>query len=1392
MSLWKLRVGAESYYLAEIASGLDEYYTGAGEAPGEWTGTASPLLGLEGQVAGDDLRAVLAGLAPGTGLTPSGTQVVSHPRRVPGYDLTFSVPKSVSVLWALGDPLVQAEVTAACEAALGESLAWLEREACFVRRGTNNRELVRDPAEFGTRRMVTEGFVAARFPHRTSRLGDPHLHWHVLVANTARGIDGRWTALDGTALYQAQRPTGVLFQTAMRRELTQRLGLEWGPMHNDSAEIAGIPARLLREFSQRHDQIADWLDIKGRSDSQAAEDALLDTRTSKKLIADFQVLEVEWRERAEALGWGPAQLDVLLASSTAAATGADSERWTTQERAWRAGESTMVEREVGFDEWIDWLLAERVTEKSGTFTRFDLTQAVASALPVGTPIGEVERVVARALGSSAVVQVGDHWADRPLAHAPGRSVPDDRELLYTAQLLLTVERKLLNQLTDSVATGTGIMPAQVVAAATAASTLGEDQAAAVLGIASAGDRVAVMIGRAGTGKTHTLGTVRSIYETAGWDVIGLAPSARAARELEDGAGIDSTTLARHLVEQRSITATTLVVVDEAGMAGTRDLAAIVDQAVKAGAKVLLVGDDRQLPEVAHGGAFRAAEATLGDRVVELTHNRRQRHEWERQALDQLRAGNVAEAFAAYQDHGRVVLADDPADIHGIALADWLDARATGAEVLMLAGLRSEVRLLNGHARKLLTDQGLLDPTGEVEFVGRKYVTGDDVVLRRNHPDQHLATGEPFAVDNGMRGIVTSVSPDHMALRVTTGEEVLLERSYLERGWVDHAYANTIHTVQGATADDVMLVGPAGLYLESAYVALSRARERTRIYLTVNQAAEINEAHRTGIPLPTEVDRDPVDELLTRISHSAAKDLVTVDDPHADHVAMFATTVPTPELWARARHAATAEQTCGADNPAPVRAALDTATECRTHLAEGRRVRAIDRDNVGLVLGIDDAVGTCLVHFESTDGRAATRTFDWAELVVIDHPVPVDLTPTAEATLAGRRDAVGVAEQAWADALAKHGVVPGDADLYRRATHAALDQAAHQLRGDEPAWLTTWLGQRPTTPAAAAVWDDAVTQIAHHRALYTVPASEPGLGHHDDPAGTERRQTLMMRLLEDRLWLADHSVPVTTPLAHRTPASLIERQAELEHLLSTAPVDQRSFIDRITHSQLDATEMHEYLTAAMAEQSARRDWILANWPHLIELEQVTTLIAAQAPLAHWPTAQPPEVQQALATLRGLAEDVETRENQTLAEIDEAERAADPVHRLEARSRHLLALAGRVVGDEAHAVEAELAKVTTELRTARQTKRVDRTFDRYRKSPWGQARETRIQTLAADTLTNQPEWLIDELAKLHTAGQLAALSPEALKAHVVAKASTLDGGTAAAMPGAPKPVEISPAM
>ena len=383
-----------------------------------------------------------------------------------------------------------------------------------------------------------------------------------------------------------------------------------------------------------------------------------------------------------------------------------------------------------------------------------------------------------------------------------------------------------------------------------------------------------MVGRAGTGKTHTLGTLRSLYEDAGYTVIGLAPSARAARELEAGAGIESVTIARHLVEHREIDATTIVVVDEAGMTAVRDLARVVDQVTRVGAKLVLVGDHHQLPEVAAGGAFRAALDQLGGRVVELTVNRRQQHEWEQAALDELRHGDVAAAFAAYRDHGRVVLGDDRDELRARVIADWDQLRHDGV-TLMLAGTRAEAHQLNGLARQLLADAGELDLDGEIVVGGRSVAPGEQVILRRNHPAQRLADGTPFGVDNGMRGRLARIDATGLHIELTTGEQLVLDIEYVERGWLDYGYASTVHTAQGMTCDHVLVVGPNGLYREGIYVALSRARLSAWLYATTAEAVGL-ERHDTGIALPGEPTDDLEHELLNRMHTSRAKQLATVE------------------------------------------------------------------------------------------------------------------------------------------------------------------------------------------------------------------------------------------------------------------------------------------------------------------------------------------------------------------------------------------------------------------------------------------------------------------------------------------------------------------------------------
>jgi len=1373
-AVWKLRVGAETYYLSQVASGLDEYYTGAGEAPGVWVGSGVESLGLVGEVEPADLRAVLAGLEPGTGLTPNGTTLRAHPRRVPGFDLTFSVPKSVSVAYALADCRVQHLIVTACEAALSETLAWLEREACFVRRGTNKAENREAWGEaWGTRRMVARGFVGAAYRHRTSRAGDPHLHWHVLVANLAQGLDGRWSALDGRAIYDTARTGGAVFQAAMRRELTTVLGVEWGPVHEDAAEIAGIPHGVLREFSRRHEQIAEWLEDAGEAGPAAAATAQRATRTRKQAPADFAAVEADWHARAEAAGWGPVQLEQLLASAVPAAV---RDGFVIENESWRHGVRSVTTRLVGFEEWLDWLLDHRVTAHDGTFTRHDLTRAVASALPASTSVEVVEATVQRALGTPAVVPLGDSSSQLLLASPDCRLITDDRVRTYTSRSLLALEERLVEQLARGVDAGVGVLGHGRVEAAVAASTLGIDQAAAVTSLTASGDRISVVVGRAGTGKTHTLGTVRALYENSGFTVVGLAPSARAARELEAGAGIESTTLARHLVEHRDIDASTVVVVDEAGMAAVRDLARVVDQVTRVGAILVLVGDHHQLPEVAAGGGFRAALDVLGDRLTELTVNRRQHATWEQAALDQLRHGDVTAAFAAYQTHGRVVLDDDRLALRQRAITDWNTLRTDGV-TLMLAGTRAEAHRLNLLARQTLADAGELDLDRAVMIGERSYARGEHVILRRNHRGQHLADGTAFAVDNGMRGHLTHIDAASAHITLTSGEEIVLSRDYLEAGWLDYGYASTVHTAQGVTCDHVLVVGPAGLYREAVYVAMSRARLSAWIYGTTAEAIDIAERHATGIPLPGERTENPEHELIERTHVSGAKQLVSSRDTEAARVSDLATQISVAtllDLAQRARHAENAAALKGHTNPAELRDDLDRAVTFRAHAEVGRRVRALDRDNVGHLIALDDTDGTCDVLFVNDKDRSATRTMAWSELVAIDHAGPTALTADAAATLQRITDNVERAVREWAEALASHDVEVGDADRFQRAANVACERAAHQLRADPPEWLTNWLGPRPTDGPGAAVWDDSVARFARHRAVHEIDDATPGLGPQPlDPEATEPWQQAMLHTLRDRIWLTDRQSEPQPMHATISPTAMHERRSELQALMSSAPADHRELIERLTTGSAGMPEVHEHLATAVNAQHERRDWIVANWPYVVELEQLNALISAQPALAHWPTAVPPPVRAVLDTLAGTAAPPPSREQRTLATLDQESAANDPVCQAETKIRELDQLAKRSsTSPERAAVEEALRAGRLELRRARREQRIDDVFARYGGSAHDDAIERRRLTVGYEVLTDPPDWVVEHLRRLHDDGRLGATRVDDLATRIVGAAVHLD--------------------
>ncbi|MCW2751173.1 MAG: conjugative relaxase, partial [Aeromicrobium sp.] len=930
------------------------------------------------------------------------------PRRVPGFDLTFSVPKSVSVAYALGDLLVQGAVVEAGEAAVAETLTWLEREACHVRRGTNNRHAkVTDIEMWGTRRLPGAGFVAAQFSHRTSRAGDPQLHWHVLVANTTQGPDRRWSALDGTGLYRSKRTAGVVFQAAVRRELTERLGVEWTPPVKDSCEIAGIPRKIIRLFSKRREEIKAELERLGASGPKAAEEATLATRKTKGAV-DAEGIVVRWQQDAEDAGWGQAELDILLTSAPRPA----------------------VVEEMDVDQLVA-VVGDRLIGSDSTFTRHEVAQAVAAVLPTGGAATEVDRLTAGVLAHSEIVAIHD-------PASPARATGWEQR--FTSRRLIALETEIADAITSGVAPHTGSLVPEAVAVACTVASLGTDQHDAVTRLCSQGNAIEVLVGRAGTGKTYTLAAVASAYRAAGWNTIGVAPSARAARELETGAGIASFTVPRfdHHRNDHPLSANTVVIVDETGMCGTVDLHHVITTARQAGAKVILVGDHHQLPEVQAGGGLANAIATLGERVCELTTNRRQVELWEVDALDHLRHGDVADAWDAYLTHDRVRILDDPAELHQLAVDNWWTAHTTGSDALLLAGTRSEANALNRLARDRAASERLL--TGPALTVaGRTFQAGDRVLICRNDTNQTTPSGQRIRIDNGMLGTVTVTNPEVATLdvRLRTGEIVRLDHDYLADGHLDHGYAMTIHKSQGATCDAVFVVGPAGLYREAAYVALSRARHGATLYATSRQAAEIGERdHSTGLPLPGETEHGDHD-LLTTIGRSEAKTFATTVDPTAAAVANLAE-LPLDILRDRLNRAATAEARAAASgltDPADALAALDRARHARNHLLPDRRVRALDRDNVGTIISLQDTAGDATVLFVADDGTPAVRTLAWRDLKPIDHPEPVDLTIDAQRWLDREADRIALSAELWTTALAGYSIGPGEAALLGRAIKA---------------------------------------------------------------------------------------------------------------------------------------------------------------------------------------------------------------------------------------------------------------------------------------------------------------------------------------------------------------------
>jgi conjugative relaxase-like TrwC/TraI family protein len=801
LSIGKLGRGQEGYYLQAVARGVEDYYLGSGEAPGRWIGGGCGGLGLTGRVDAAALTAVLDGRSPAD--PQRSLLLLRREDRLPGYDLTFSAPKGVSLLFALGGPELMLEVRRAHDAAVAAALGYLEREAGEVRRGKD-----------GISRLPGAGFVAAAFRHRTSRAGDPQLHTHVLVANMTRGADGRYSALDGQQLYTQAKTAGTLYQAALRYELRE-LGLAWAVRDNGLAELADVPHRVLRAFSRRRVEIEQAMAERGTSSRAGAQAATLATRKAKDYGVRPESLAAEWHSRADALGFDAGARDRLLHRLPA--------------RLPATAELVRASAEL--------LSADGLTAMASTFGRAEAIRGWCVRLPQGAPVLEVEELADRLLVCPDVVALGAPAPRAAAGPSVGGAARNARR--YSTTEMLATEAAVLAEATAARDAGVGLVGPDCVDRALTTRELSGEQLELVRRLTTSGAGVDVVVGKAGAGKTSALAAAADAWRAAGHPVIGTAVAARAALAFGEQAGIPAMTITRLLAaldkqvagRPAGVAPGTVLIVDEAGMLGTRPLARLLAHARAADAKLVLVGDHHQLPELTAGGAFRALATNLD--AIELQQNRRQVEPWERSALDQLRNGDASRALDDYDAAGRVQRASTGADARCALAAAWWSAattdmaKAPSEQVVMLAVRRTDVDELNLRARAHMTSAGRLTGPGVTvavsPYADRTFSAGDLVIARRNDYRHGLINGE--------RGVVTDVDTAAGMLTVQlAGRRATVPAEYLAGGGLDYGYALTVHQSQGMTCERALLLGSEALYREAGYVGLSRGRQRNDLHL----------------------------------------------------------------------------------------------------------------------------------------------------------------------------------------------------------------------------------------------------------------------------------------------------------------------------------------------------------------------------------------------------------------------------------------------------------------------------------------------------------------------------------------------------------------------------------
>ncbi|HWY18921.1 MAG TPA: MobF family relaxase [Solirubrobacteraceae bacterium] len=798
-----------SRYLVSQATRGD-YYTHDSQdgqaAPTQWHGPEGLLrsYGIDPgkSVELKHLRSLMHGYSPvdGEPIRPVG----SNGTRVAGIDLTFSPPKSVSALWATAGPYRRVQIEVAHRRAVKSALERTEREVALVRRKSDG----------AVRFERAERLLAVESLHTTSRLArdrdaqgipDPQLHSHVAVIAAVR-TDGQVAAIESKQLFRAARENGAWYRAELAENLKQ-LGL---PIERRTGngeryfEIGGVSKELSEYWSTRSQDVdraaQTFRQRYGREPRPGELDSLtLGTRGSKTAASSVEV-NAAWR----ALG---------------------AEHSQTERRSEELFNDWGLRNEPKVDLATE--LLKDVTRKSSTITRRELhAKAYELSAGVRRP-GEADRVVDELARSGELVELQDGtWTTRRLRELEQTTVEiaqrraDENTVRVSESSLKQARREIGREIKGS---------------------LTHEQRDALQTITGQGG-IAVLVGRAGTGKGVTLAAATRAWQLEDREVIGTAVAGATAQRLQGDAKLDKAFTTDGLlggIEKGHVKLgpNSVVIMDEAGMGDTDRLARLVKATAERESKLVLAGDAAQLSSIGAGGLFKQLEGNVP--TAELTEVHRAHHEWERKAWEQIRNGEPGPALAQYQAHDRLHIHDTRAQTAKAMVENWDETRRNlpGAQAVMITDASNKERdQINAMAQERRAQAGELG-SHRVNLPEKPYglAAGDEIMFTA----QYRVPGAK-RVENGITGTILHTSRDEDRVTVKTRErpprEVEVNTS--EFADISLAYAVHVHKGQGLTTETSgILTGGWQTDREHAYVAISRAREQTQIYVSREDLGE---------------------------------------------------------------------------------------------------------------------------------------------------------------------------------------------------------------------------------------------------------------------------------------------------------------------------------------------------------------------------------------------------------------------------------------------------------------------------------------------------------------------------------------------------------------------------